>query len=325
MNDGRVAGVETLVSRLVQGTVMIQEDDIVGSFALLDAVFAQGGTTFDTARHYGGDSEVVFGRWLRERGPGHRDQVVIIGKGAHHTAEGRRVTPTAIGQDLDESLVRLGVATIDLYLLHRDDPTVPVGPLVEALHTHRRAGKIRAYGGSNWSIARITEANAYAADHGLTPFAASSPQFSLVEQAEPPWDECVSISGPGETAVAARAWYAANRMPLFCWSSLAGGFLSGRYTRDNIATLPGEAAARTRRVYGTAANFDRLDRASQLATERGLSVTQIALAWVLHQPLDIYPLVGCESGEEFAANAAALDVRLSAAEMEWLDLRRDGR
>jgi aryl-alcohol dehydrogenase-like predicted oxidoreductase len=319
---GYVPGVDKPISRLVQGTIMVDEADLEGSFALLDAVVELGGTAFDTARHYGHGNEATVGRWVRERGL--QDQVVIIGKGAHPTpAVSKRVTPEDIAADLDESLRQLGLDTIDLYLLHRDDPDVPVGPIVEALNEHRRAGKIRAFGGSNWSHTRIAEANAYAEAHGLTPFVASSPQFSLVEQIDAPWPGCISIGGPGN--VEAQTWYEQNQMPIFAWSSLAGGFLSGGLTRDDDGTLPGEAADRARRAYGTDANYERLDRARTLAAELGLTTPQIALAYALSQPLNLFTIAGSESRDEFAANATAGAVHLSPEVLAWLDLRRETR
>lgn len=315
---GTVPGIDKPISRLVQGTIMLDEADLASSFTLLDAVFDLGCTAFDTARHYGRGNEAVVGRWVRERGL--RDQVFIIGKGAHPTPdEPHRVTPEAIAADLDESLRQLGLDAIDLYLLHRDDPGVPVGPIVEALNEHQRAGKIRAFGGSNWSHARIAAANAYAADHDLVPMVASSPQFSLVEQVDEPWPGCISIGGPANEE--ARAWYQANQMAIFAWSSLAGGFLSGGFTRASDGGLPEEAAARARRAYGTDDNFERLDRARKLAEVQGMTVPQIALAYAFSQPLNLFAIAGGESREEVAANAAALDLRLSAATLAWLDAR----
>ena len=111
--------------------------------------------------------------WVRERGV--RDGVVIIGKGAHHNRDRRRVTPFDIDADIDDSLARFQFEYIDLYLLHRDDPDVPVGPIIEALNEHRDAGRIHAFGGSNWSVDRIDAANEYAAKHGLTPFVPAAP------------------------------------------------------------------------------------------------------------------------------------------------------
>ena len=129
-------------------------------------------------------------------------------------------------------LARLKTERIELYLLHRDDRRVPVGPIVNVLNEHLQAGKIGAFGGSNWSVERIQEANSYAAVNGLVPFVASSPNFSLAEQMRPPWPNCVSISG--ENGRADRDWYASQGMPLITWSSLAGGFFSGRFQRNAL-------------------------------------------------------------------------------------------
>ncbi len=320
MQYGHIPGIARPVSRLVQGSVMVTTHDLDGSFRLLDAVFALGCNTFDTAHVYGqGDNERAMGRWVHARG--NREQVVIIGKGAHHNADRKRVTPFDITADLFDSLARFRFDYIDLYLLHRDDPSVPVGPIVETLNEHRAAGRIRAFGGSNWSHERIAEANAYAAAHGLTPFVASSPNFSLAEQYREPWEGCVSISGPQHAA--ARAWYAAHRMPLFTWSSLAGGFFSGRLRRDNLDTFEEYLDRLAVHSYAGEENFRRLDRAQQLGDAKGLSIPQIALAYVMSQPLDIYALVGCRTPEEFAANVVAADTRLTPEECAWLDLRTD--
>jgi aryl-alcohol dehydrogenase-like predicted oxidoreductase len=317
---GRIAGIDKPVSRSVQGTSTSVARDQAAQFAVLDAFFAAGGTAIDTARHYGDAVESILGRWIRERGV--RDRVVIIGKGAHPKGEQKRVTPEDIAANLDESLRQLGVDAIDLYLLHRDDPEVPVGEIVEALDGHRRAGKILAYGGSNWSTERLAEANAYAAVHGLAPFAAASPNFSLAVWIQPPWPGCTTIAG--EANAAARAWYKAERMPVIAWSSLAAGFFSGRFRRDNLDSFTDYLDRVSAESYGSEENFRRLDRAEALAKARGLTVPQVALAYVINQPpLDVYPIVGARTPDEVAQNAAAFAVRLTPDEVAWLDLRRD--
>lgn len=322
MQYGTLPGIDKPISRLVQGTMMISSKRPEESFALLDAVYEQGGTTFDTAHVYGsGDCERTFGRWMRERGL--RDKIVILGKGAHHNQDRQRVTPFDITADIHDSLARFQTDYIDLYLLHRDDPSQPVGPIVEILNEHKRAGKIHAFGGSNWSAARVDAANAYAAEHGLEGFSVSSPNFSLAVQARPPWPNCVSISGPAGTGE--RAWYEANQMPLFSWSSLAGGFFSGRFHRDSLDTLTEPLDKLAVEVYCTEENFQRLNRVEQLAAEKGLTVPQIATAYVLSVPLNIFALVGCYKGTEFAANVAASTVRLTEDELAWLELRQDHR
>ena len=169
MEYATLDGIPAKLSRIVQGSVMVSSDDQDAANALLDAVYEHGGRTFDTAHGYGGGkSERALGAWITSRGI--RDEVVILGKGAHPYDGRARVTPEDITSDLHESLERMGVDVIDLYVLHRDNTDVPVGPLVEVLNEHQRAGKIRQFGGSNWTTARIGEANQYAAEHGLNPF-----------------------------------------------------------------------------------------------------------------------------------------------------------
>ena len=319
---GKIDGIEKPISRLVQGTMMVSSREIDYSFNLLDAIYAQGCNTFDTAHVYGGgDNERIVGKWVNDRGL--RDKVVLIGKGAHHNQDRKRVTPFDISADLHDSLARFKFDYIDLYLLHRDDPSVPVGPIIEVLNQHTREGKICAFGASNWSHARIEEANAYAKERGLIPFAASSPNYSLAEQVKEPWPDCESISGPANTK--ARAWYALHNMPLFTWSSLAGGFFSGRFDRSTPVTSTDYFDKLVVECYCYPQNFERLERVNVLALEKGLSVPQIALSFVLSQPLDIYALTGGRTSEEFSSNAKALDTKLTMSELAWLNLESDYR
>jgi aryl-alcohol dehydrogenase-like predicted oxidoreductase len=321
MKYATVSGVDKQVSRLVQGTMMLSTKELEKSMELLDSCLEAGCNTFDCAHCYGGgDCERAMGTWLSR--PGLRQRVVIITKGAHPNADRRRVTPFDISSDLHDSLARLKTEYIDIYLLHRDDPAVPVGPIVEILNDHVRGGRIKAFGGSNWSHQRIDEANQYAAAHSLLGFAASSPNFSLAQQLEEPWAGCVSISGPaGEPA---RQWYARHNMPLFFWSSLAGGFFSGRFNRQ---TTPAQLAQNSDklafRCYCDEGNLNRLDRAQELARKKGVSPAQIALAYVLCQPLNAFAITGSANKDELRQNASAVDIPLTPQEMAWLDLSTD--
>ena len=234
MEYGRIANVDKPVSRLVQGTIMLSTAEEEYSFDLLDQVYEAGINTFDSGHLYGGgDCERVLGRWIEERDL--RDEVVILTKCCHMNADRERVTPYDISSDLHDSLARLRTNYIDLYLLHRDDIRVPVGPIVDRLNHYIGAGNLGVIGGSNWTHDRIERANLYAATSGQQPFTVSSPNFSLAEQAEPPWRGCISISG--QDGAAARTWYQENQMPLFTWSSIANGFFSGRVNRDNYDSL----------------------------------------------------------------------------------------
>lgn len=314
MDYGHIPGVSKPISRLVQGTLGVTTPG--NDLSLLDQVVAEGCNSFDTAHVYGkGDNERMIGRWIRDRGI--RDQLVIIAKGAHHSEDRRRVTPFDIEADLHDSFARFGFDTIDIFLLHRDDPAVPVGPIVEILNQYKAAGRIGVFGGSNWSTERIEQANEYAYAHNLTPFTVSSPNFSLAVQYEEPWPGCVSIGG--EQGRAARQWYADNHIALFTWSSLAGGFFSGRFRRDNLDSFTDYYDQVCVKAYGYEDNFQRLERAQELAKQRGVTLAQIALAYVTSQPLDIYALVGCRTVDEFRDNEAALALKLTPDEIAWLE------
>jgi aryl-alcohol dehydrogenase-like predicted oxidoreductase len=188
---------------------------------------------------------------------------------------------------------------------------------VERLQEHKEAGHILAFGASNWSHERIAEANAYADDHALTPFAASSPNFSLAYQAKEPWDNCVSISGPGGKA--ARSWYATQKMPLFAWSSLAGGFFSGRFRPENLDTFGNYFDRLCVEVYCFDENWERLKRTRQLAAEKKASPARIALAYVLNQPFDVYALTGGSNEAEIVDNVETAGFSLTAEEVAWLE------
>jgi aryl-alcohol dehydrogenase-like predicted oxidoreductase len=323
MQYGELPYVKKRISRLVQGSASFgsdMTDDMV--MAVYDAVFENGCNTFDTAHGYGrGNAERLLGNWIRTRGI--RDEVVIIDKGAHPYDGRNRVTPEDITSDVHESLERLGVEKMDIYLLHRDDPALPVEPIVDVLNEHHNAGRIGAFGGSNWTHQRIQAANDYAKANNLVPFVASSPHFSLAEMVKPAWDGCIGISGPSQKA--ARDWYQQEQMPLFTWASLAVGFMTGKYRRDNLESFTEYFDKVAINAYGYEDNFKRLDRAETLAKQKGVSLPQISLAYVVSQPLNIFALVGNRSAEEFEMNAAIFDIDLSEAEIDWLDLRTEAK
>jgi 1-deoxyxylulose-5-phosphate synthase len=295
------------MSRLVLGSMVCSTDKLEESFELLDAWAEFGGNVIDTAHVYGGGkSERAIGRWLQSRHCRH--DMMIITKGAHHNMDRPRVTPEDITSDLRDSLARLQTDFIDLYLLHRDDPAVAVGPIVESLNDHLRAGRIHAFGGSNWSPQRLQEANCYAADHGLQGFSASSPHLSLAAPNGEVWPGCLDARSPE-----AAAWYQRTQMPLFAWSSQARGFFTGAFTPGNTSD------EFMTRVYFSRGNWQRLERAQALGERKGASAVQVALAWVLHQPLAVFPLVGPAKVEELESCVAALDLELTAEEVAWLD------
>jgi aryl-alcohol dehydrogenase-like predicted oxidoreductase len=311
MQYAEIPGLDRPVSRVVLGSMALSPRNQDLACAMLDTFLARGGTMVDTAHVYrAGGSERAIGEWLRRRG--NREAVLILTKGAHHSPRGKRVTPAEIAFDLGQSLERLDTSYVDLYLLHRDDPAVPVGPIVEALNHHDGLERIRAFGGSNWTHQRLQEANDYARRHGLRPFVASSPNLSLAVPNEPMWADCVSIAGDA----AALAWYREHRFPILSWSAQGGGFFSGRFSPENTDD-PSMV-----RVYYSPANWERLRRAERLARELGCAAIQIALAWVLNQPgLLTFALIGPRTLEELDSSLAAADLRLTPEQVAWLNLQ----
>ena len=188
--DVQAAGGTLKLAKIARGAdyfgVRIPEDR---AFSLMDRYLELGGNVIDTARIYGraeardasySNSEPIVGRWLKSRGT--RDRVVLITKGAHHVMEDpsqKRVNRACIDSDLETSLRELGVDSVDIYFLHRDDPEKPVSEIMDALDRHVKAGRIRALGASNWTCARIAEANAYARANGKTPFTVSQIQWGV--------------------------------------------------------------------------------------------------------------------------------------------------
>ncbi|MBW5447550.1 aldo/keto reductase [Cohnella sp. CFH 77786] len=299
------------VSQLIMGsTDFLRRDDMDYIHAMFGAFLEAGGNTFDTAHQYGGCEQKI-GRWLEETGK--RAEVVIMTKGAHPNdpEPGNRVAPKFIHRDVQESLERLRTSYVDLYALHRDDPSVEVGPIIEALNEHVEAGRIHAIGASNWSHERIQAANDYAKAHGLVGFTFSSPNLSLAKCRVPRWPGSISA---GQDMI---AWHRANGLPLLSWSSQAGGFFSGRYSPDN---LQDEEMVN---VYYTPENWERYRRATELAQSKGASAIQIALAYVLHQTFPTAALIGPETLPELQSSIRGMSYELTESEINWLDLVAD--
>ncbi|RAP74574.1 aldo/keto reductase [Paenibacillus montanisoli] len=295
------------LSRLIFGTGDLRK---LNGTELLDQFVHAGGTTIDTAHQYN-TAERILGTWIKENG--HRDKLVIMTKGAHHDdgRPGPRVDAPSIRKDLFESLERLNTDYVDLYALHRDEPGVPVGPVMEELNLHLAEGRIKAIGASNWTYKRIQEANDYASSHGLTGFTFSSVNLALAAAKEPRWAGCVSADE--ETA----AWHTRNQMPLLAWSAQAGGFFSGRFSPEDHSN------ADMVRVYYNEANWERYARAAKLAEAKGVSAMQIALGFVLNRSFPTCAVIGPRQHQELEESLQAMELALTEGELAWLNLEQE--
>jgi predicted dehydrogenase/diketogulonate reductase-like aldo/keto reductase len=302
MTYGAIAGVTLPVSRLILGCD--NQQSIAQGAAIFDDFFARGGNTFDTAHIYaGGKYERILGRWIERREV--RPQVAVIVKGAHTPF----CTPEFLDEQFRESLDRLQIDCADIYLMHRDNVKIPVGEFVEVLNEHYRAGRIRAFGGSNWTRERLQEANAYAEKKGLQKFTCVSNNFSLARMVSPVWAGCVAASEP-----AFKKWLSQSGMSLLSWSSQARGFFTERGERDRTDD------AEMVRCWQSEDNFQRRDRAIELARKKGVQPINIALAYVLCQPFPAFALVGPRTIAETASTCQGLSVALTPEELAWLNL-----
>ncbi len=335
MKYGHIEHVNKPISRIVFGTTSPKmfaafrsvygnapdfKDRLSAAFALLDDMYACGINCFDCADHYG---EEPLGEWLEARGL--HDKVVILTKGAHHNSWRKRVNDFDILYDAHNSLAKLKATFLDIYLLHRDQPEKPVGPIVDVLNRLRDDGKIGVFGASNWTVDRFEAANDYALKHGLQPFTASSPYFGLADQIADPWGGgCTAISGPSNRA--ARKFYADRNIPIFAYSTMAHGFFSGLIDSNHPEKACEVMDAPGIKGYACPDNFERLRRCEILAAEKGLTVAQIAMAWIFNQrDLDVYALTTTIKREKMEKSIEASELELTDAECAWLDLESDDR
>jgi aryl-alcohol dehydrogenase-like predicted oxidoreductase len=296
------------------GSVVTQQE----AFELLDLFLEMGGNFLDSAKVYAdwlpGErsvSEKTIGRWLRSRAV--RDRVIVATKGAHpelSTMDVSRLSREEIVSDLDSSLESLQVGTIDLYWLHRDDPVRPVGEIVETLHAQVVAGKIHYYGCSNWRVPRIAAAQAYAAEHGLSGFVADQMQWSLAQPAPGTHSDPTMVAMNEELY----GYHRETGMPAVPYSSQAGGFFQkiGSGQQDRLS--PG-----ARHRYDHTVNRQRMARIEELRDETGLSVTQLALGYLLSQPFPTVPIVGCKTKAHLLDSLSAADVSLTPAQVTYLE------
>ncbi len=303
MKYGTVPHLDKRISRLVMG--VDNQVTMPHAAAMFDAWYEAGGNAFDTAYIYaGGVNEKMLGNWVQNRGV--RNDVVVIAKGCHTPDN----NPPSIGRQLIVSLERLQFDHADLYMMHRDNPDIPAGEFIDALNEQVKAGRIKAFGGSNWALDRVQAANEYAKSKGLQGFSIVSNNFSLARMVAPVWGGCISSSDP-----ASRAWLTQSQLALFCWSSQARGFFTERAHRD-----PKLNDEEMNRCWNSEDNWQRRDRVLELAKQKTTLPINIALAYVLHQPFPTFPLIGPRTLEELRTSLPGVGIDLSEREIKWLNL-----
>ncbi len=321
MEQIELVGLDKPVSRLVHGSTGLLGADDTAAFPVLEAAFDAGINVFDTAAAYAfGDysMDAMLGRWIRDRGG--CDDIVVIAKGAHPAPPDwhlPRVNPAAVADDIDLTRDRMGLDCLDLWLFHRDDPTVDIGSLVEAATAAVDRDHISAWGVSNWSVARIKAAIDYAADHGLRAPVCNSAHYSLATQLDSPWDDVVTLTG--EAQADDREWHRESDVKVVAWSALAGGFLSERVSREDLEDQPAPHLADTARCYFNEENWQRRERAAEVGRGMDLSLSQTALAWVFAADFQPMAIAGSVTPDEVRENVAAQEAQLSEADISYIN------
>ncbi|WP_426624842.1 aldo/keto reductase [Leifsonia sp. McL0607] len=305
----------TIVSAFALGTMTFgAEADEATSHAILERYLDAGGTLVDTADVYSsGASESIIGRWLA-RNHGRRDQIVIATKGRFPMGEGSNdlgLSRTHLRRALDDSLRRLGVDHIDLYQMHAWDALTPLEETLRFLDDAVTAGTIGYYGFSNYLGWQLTKSVAVADGYGFAPPVTLQPQYSLL------------VRGIEHEIVPAALDAGIGLLP---WSPLAGGWLSGKYRRDQAptgATRLGENPNRGMEAFA-ARNADPhtwevIDAVQAVSEETGSSMSQVALAWLVDRPAVTSVILGARTVEQLDDNLAAADLVLSDEQVARLD------
>ncbi len=269
---------------------------------LLDAAWEAGITTYDTADAYGGGrSESYLGNWLRSKGPDVRDRIVLTTKTFNPMSDGADsgLAPERVRRQLASSLERLGVDSVDLYLPHAMDAATPVAETIGAFEELAADGKIRAYGGSNVDAAWLEEA----LGHGRPAWVQNS--HSLLERD----DET------GVLPIVAR-----EGLGYTPFSPLAGGWLTGKYRRDEAPPAGSRMTLRPEpyRHLQEGRVFDALEAFEAFARERGTTPAALAIAWLLGHPLVTAVVIGPRRPDQLTPALEALELDLSTAEHEQL-------
>jgi aryl-alcohol dehydrogenase-like predicted oxidoreductase len=298
------------VSRLGLGTMLMGEKTSrQDAHRMLDRFLEAGGTFIDTADVYSdGGSEATLAHWLAQ----HREEVVLATKVGFAVSDpgGTGLAPDRIVKACEASLRRLGTDVIDLYQVHVPDPDVPLEATLEALDGLVRAGKVRALGASNFPAWLLAWAVALQDRERWTPFVSLQPQYSLVER---------SI----ETEIL--PFCRAAGLGVIPWGPLGAGFLTGKYRRGSrppAGSRIADADSSLEEAYerrATERHFRVVDVAGEIAEERGATIPQVALAWLLGTDGVTAPIVGPRTIEQLDDVLGAIDLTLNEDERARLE------
>ena len=304
-----IPGLDKELSRIVFGCD--NQSDTNHAFAMFDHFYSKGGNVFDTAYIYNnGKSDFYLGSWMESRNL--RDEVVVLGKGAH-TPD---CLPEKIRPQLEETLSRMSTSYLDIYCLHRDNESLPVEGFIDTLNDLKNEGLIKVFGASNWSLERFKEANEYAEKEGKEAFTILSNNFSLAHMNNPVWPGCFSCSEDEYVN-----YLKEKQIAIFPWSSQARGFFLDSQEFSGASHVADPNREEQERVWGSEDNLERRSRCFELASNKSVDPIQMALAFVLNQEFPSFPLIGPRNFFETESSLEATKIELSLEETSWLNLK----
>ena len=322
------------VSQMALGTMVFYSPlSVKDSEYSMDYALDRGINLFDTARLYGawhnfpgalGICERVMGDYMKKRG--NREKIVLATKGCHPDMSNmheNRVTRKDILADLDDSLKALQTDYVDIWFLHRDHPDCDLPDVMHTLDEQVKAGKIRTLGASNWTMARIQKANAFAKANGLTPFTVSQIEWSMAYlDMSHVADKTLVIMDETELAE-----YKKGEIPVMCYTAQARGFFqkaiaaggyealrqkeiaSGKYASDPAAAS---------RKYEYPCNIERIERVKEVCALYKVDPCSVAYAYLTSQPFSVIPIVGHSNVAQLKESLAHPDLQLTPYQIKTI-------
>jgi aryl-alcohol dehydrogenase-like predicted oxidoreductase len=282
----------------------VYKTEAAAADAMIGRALDAGINFFDTADAYaGGESETMLGRALKPR----RAEVVITTKVGNRTGPGlvqSGLSRRHILWSIDQSLKRLDTDFVDVYVAHKEDPHTPLEETLAALDEVVRTGKARYLGFSNWSAWRVAAAMELQKANGWAPFTHGQMTYSLLAR-DVEHDIIPMMERYG--------------LGLTVWSPLTGGFLSGKYTRENLSDKDNRFSGFDIMPFDKEFGFRVVDKLRDIAGAHKASVAQTAIAWLLAKKIVSSVIVGASKQQQLDDNLAAANVRLSPEEIKALD------
>ena len=319
MQYDSIDGLDKKISKLIMGNDnQIYFDEAA---KLWDHWIEVGGNAFDNAHIYGqGSMEKLLGDWHRKRD--NLKDLVIIAKGAHTP----NCDPKSITTQLTESLDRLQTETADIYIMHRDNTEIPVDEFIDVLNEEKNKGRIKIFGGSNWTLSRFKEANNWAEENNKVKFSVLNNNLALCKMIKPLWDGCIS-SNDQEILT----YLESTKTAHLSWSSQGRGYflpdditqqIEEKITKDESSwRQPGEHSSGPLSCFDSEDNRERKSRAIDLAKKLNTDSQNIAGAWPLNLDFPSFALIGPRSISEIDSSLKNLDLELTREQVNWLNLK----